>query len=93
MEGKTKHYKSDEARLKLRDILDDAIAGKPSTVKRYGKPIAVVISHEAWIAIQKAISANPSTLDGSADCASILLSMVQRALEILHPAARIDARG
>ena len=51
MEGKTKHYKSDEARLKLRDILDDAIAGKPSTVKRYGKPIAVVISHEAWIAI------------------------------------------
>lgn len=71
MEGKTKRYKSDESRLKLRDILDDAIAGRPSTIERYGKPIAVVISHEAWMAIQKAISENPSTLSGSADYASI----------------------
>jgi prevent-host-death family protein len=40
---------SDEARLKLRDILDDVQAGTTEVViERYNKPTAVVVNYAQW---------------------------------------------
>lgn len=47
-----KIYKSDEARLKLRDILDDTIAGQESVIERYNKPVAVVVPYAVWQSIK-----------------------------------------
>ena len=45
---------SDEARLKLRDILDDVYAGQHEVViERYHKPTAVVVGYEQWQAIKR----------------------------------------
>ncbi len=48
-----KTYKSDEARLKMRDILDDVTAGRESVIERYNKPIAVVVPHALWQSIKR----------------------------------------
>jgi prevent-host-death family protein len=40
---------SDEARLKLRDILDDVQAGTAEVViERHGKPAGVVVNYAQW---------------------------------------------
>ena len=39
---------TEDARVKLRDVLDDAYAGDEIVIERYGKPTAVVISHNQW---------------------------------------------
>ena len=45
----TKTVGSDEARLKLRDILDDVQAGTTEVViERYNKPTAVVVNYAQW---------------------------------------------
>lgn len=45
----TKTIGSDEARLKLRDILDDVQAGTTEVViERYSKPTAVVVNYAQW---------------------------------------------
>jgi prevent-host-death family protein len=50
-----KTFKSDEARLKLRDILDDVFRGDTEVViERYNKPTAVVINYEQWLALKRA---------------------------------------
>lgn len=44
-----KTFKSDEARLKLRDILDDVFRGDTEVIiERYSKPTAVVVNYEQW---------------------------------------------
>jgi prevent-host-death family protein len=44
-----KTYKSEDARLKLRDILDDVMTGAAeSVIERYGKPTAVVVNYAQW---------------------------------------------
>jgi prevent-host-death family protein len=44
-----KTYKSEEARLKLRDILDEVMTGAGDVViERYNKPTAVVISYTQY---------------------------------------------
>ena len=53
-----KTYKSEDARLKLRDILDDVMTGRAeSIIERHGKPTAVVISYAQWQAWQRQRSA------------------------------------
>lgn len=45
----TRTIGSDEARLKLRDILDDVQAGATEVViERYNKPTAVVVNYAQW---------------------------------------------
>ena len=45
----TKIIGSDEARLKLRDILDDVQTGATEVViERYHKPTAVVVNYAQW---------------------------------------------
>jgi len=45
----TKVIGSDEARLKLRDILDDVQTGATEVViERYHKPTAVVVNYAQW---------------------------------------------
>jgi hypothetical protein len=39
---------SDQARLKMRDILDDVIGGAEVVIERYDKPTAVVIGYTQW---------------------------------------------
>jgi prevent-host-death family protein len=45
--------KSDEARQGRRDVLDIASKGGSVVVERYNKPVAVMISYEAWLAVQE----------------------------------------
>ncbi len=41
--------KSDEARSKFRDILDDVLSGSAEVViERYNKPTAVVVNYHEW---------------------------------------------
>ncbi len=44
--------KSDEARIRMRDILDETIAGHEVLIQRYDKPVAVVIPYEMWKALK-----------------------------------------
>jgi antitoxin Phd len=37
-----------EAKAKFSSLVDDVIAGKPVTVTRHGKPVAVIVSSEEW---------------------------------------------
>ena len=46
-------YKSDEARDKLRDILDAVTAGREVVIERYNKPVGVVVPHAAWLAYRR----------------------------------------
>ncbi|MEZ4615606.1 MAG: type II toxin-antitoxin system prevent-host-death family antitoxin [Caldilineaceae bacterium] len=44
-----KTYTSEDARLKLRNILDDVMTGAAeSVIERYGKPTAVVVNYAQW---------------------------------------------
>jgi prevent-host-death family protein len=46
-------YDSHRARAKWRDVLDVATAGSSDVViERYGKPVAVVIAYDDYIAVQ-----------------------------------------
>jgi len=45
--------KSDEARLKWRDLIDAAMAGSDIVIERYNKPAAVVIPFEDYVALQE----------------------------------------
>ncbi len=50
----TKTFKSDEARLKLRDILDDVWRGDTEVIiERYNKPTAVVVNYAQWQALKR----------------------------------------
>ena len=46
--------KSDEARTRMRDILDEAVAGREVVIQRYEKPVAVVVPYELWKALKVA---------------------------------------
>lgn len=48
-----KTYGSEEARLKLRDILDDVNSGQESVIERYNKPVAVVVGYRQWQALKR----------------------------------------
>ena len=43
--------KSDEARTRMRDILDETVAGREVVIQRYNKPVAVVVPYESWKAL------------------------------------------
>lgn len=45
----TKTMRSEEARIKMRDILDEVYAGNTEVViERYNRPTAVVVSYSQW---------------------------------------------
>ena len=44
--------KSDEARIQMRTILDEAVAGREVIIQRYDKPVAVVVPYELWKALK-----------------------------------------
>ncbi len=48
-----KTYGSEEARLKLRDILDVVNVGQESVIERYSKPVAVVVGYRQWQAFKR----------------------------------------
>ncbi len=48
---------TDYARTHMRDLLDEAIAGNPVILTRYGKPVAVVVP-ASFLAIGRAIPAD-----------------------------------
>lgn len=50
----TMTVKSDEARIRMRDILDEAVAGREVVIQRYDKPVAVVVPYELWKALKVA---------------------------------------
>ena len=43
-----KTIKSEAARIKMRDILDEVTAGREVVIERYNKPVGVVIPHAMW---------------------------------------------
>ena len=45
--------KSEEARVRMRDILDEVLSGKEVVIERYAKPTAVVIGYKQWQAWKK----------------------------------------
>ncbi len=46
---KVKTYKAEDARAKMRDILDDVTTGTTEVViERHGKPTAVVVGYHQW---------------------------------------------
>lgn len=44
--------KSDEARTRFRDVIDEVIAGRSVLIERYNKPVGVFIPHDKWEAFQ-----------------------------------------
>lgn len=48
-----KTVKSDEARTKMRDILDEVTAGRDVVIERYNKPVGVMVPHARWLHWQK----------------------------------------
>ncbi len=63
-----KTYKSEDARLKLRDILDDVMTGQAeSIIERHGKPTAVVISFAQWQAWRRQRSAELVSIRAAMD--------------------------
>ncbi|MCE7985543.1 MAG: type II toxin-antitoxin system Phd/YefM family antitoxin [Caldilinea sp. CFX5] len=48
-----KTIKSEEARSKMRDILDDVTAGREVVIERYNKPVGVIIPHALWQRFKK----------------------------------------
>ncbi|CAN5737318.1 hypothetical protein BH10CHL1_BH10CHL1_14260 [soil metagenome] len=44
--------KSDEARIHMRAILDETVAGREVVIQRYDKPVAVVVPYELWKALK-----------------------------------------
>jgi prevent-host-death family protein len=45
--------KSEEARVRMRDILDEVLSGKEVVIERYAKPTAVVVGYKQWQAWKK----------------------------------------
>jgi len=48
-----KSFKSEEARIKMRDILDEVTAGREVVIERYNKPVGVVVPHLLWVQLKK----------------------------------------
>ena len=49
-----KTYGAEEVRIKMRDVLDDVLAGEAEAIiERNGKPTAVVISYKRWQQIEQ----------------------------------------
>jgi len=49
-----KTYGAEEVRVKMRDVLDDILAGAAEAIiERNGKPTAVVISYKRWQQIEQ----------------------------------------
>lgn len=38
-----------DAKANLSAVVDEAIAGEPTTITRHGKPKAVIVSHAEWL--------------------------------------------
>ena len=50
----TKTYGAEEVRIKMRDVLDDILAGEAEAIiERNGKPTAVMISYKRWQQIEQ----------------------------------------
>jgi PHD/YefM family antitoxin component YafN of YafNO toxin-antitoxin module len=45
--------RSEEARVRMRDILDQVIAGGEVVIERYRKPTAVVVNFDRWNQMQR----------------------------------------
>lgn len=50
-----RRIKSDEARRKLRDLLDDVERGQPVIIQRYDRDTAVLISIESFRQLQEGL--------------------------------------
>jgi antitoxin (DNA-binding transcriptional repressor) of toxin-antitoxin stability system len=48
---------SDQARTGWRDLLDGVIAGDVVIIERYGKPVAVMLAHADYVAMQTELEA------------------------------------
>jgi prevent-host-death family protein len=48
-----KTIKSEEARIKMRDILDEVTAGREVVIERYNKPVGVLVPHTLWQSLKK----------------------------------------
>lgn len=48
-----KTIKSEEARVKMRDILDEVTAGREIMIERYNKPVGVIVPHALWQQLKK----------------------------------------
>lgn len=48
-----KTIKSEEARIKMRDILDEVTAGREIVIERYNKPVGVIVPHALWQSLKK----------------------------------------
>ena len=48
-----KSFKSEEARIKMRDILDEVTAGREVVIERYNKPVGVMVPYALWIQLKK----------------------------------------
>ncbi|MEZ4636704.1 MAG: hypothetical protein R2873_14750 [Caldilineaceae bacterium] len=51
----TQIMKSDEARVKWRDVLESAMFGNDTVIERYNRPTAVVIPFDDYTAILEAL--------------------------------------
>jgi prevent-host-death family protein len=47
------NLKSDEARNRWRDVLDEIAAGNDVVIQRYNKPVAAMIRYEEYLALQE----------------------------------------
>jgi PHD/YefM family antitoxin component YafN of YafNO toxin-antitoxin module len=50
-------YKSHDARLKWREMMDAALVGKQVVIERYDTPQAVLVNYEHWSMFQQAFLA------------------------------------
>lgn len=84
---------SDEARTKWREVLDTAVAGNQIIIERYGKPVAVIVSHADYAqSSEKAIivgeeTAVYQTRDWETVKAELLAELKQ---ELLTPPAQVE---
>ena len=49
----TRTVKSEEARIKMRDLLDEVSTGGEVIIERYNKPVGVIIPHALWQRFKK----------------------------------------
>jgi antitoxin (DNA-binding transcriptional repressor) of toxin-antitoxin stability system len=49
----TKTFKSTEARIQFREILDELTAGRESVIEHYNRPVGVVIPFAQWQAYKR----------------------------------------
>ena len=45
-----KTFTSEDARNKMRDLLDAVVAGQEVIIERHSKPVGVIIPHGRWLA-------------------------------------------